>query len=104
MAAFADPAKVEEYKAEKKATFDAADSNSNGFLNKAEFWDHHQKSVANGKAKGFTSPDHSEEEINNWFDKMVEWTGESQGVTFAQMAAFEEQVMKAIMARGDAGQ
>ena len=52
MAMMGDPAKIEEGKAEATATFQAADTDGDGLLNKAEWIDYCYKGEANAKAKG----------------------------------------------------
>ena len=99
MAAFADPAKVEEYKAEKQATFAAADTNSNGVLTLAEYRDFAEKSTANAKAKGWAVPDSTDADTEKWWNMMCTIAGTPDGIAKADHDSISGQMMQVYAAK-----
>ena len=97
-ALLADPAKMEEAKADGHATFVAADADGNGSLNKAEFFDHARKGEANAKAKGWHIVETTDEELENWFTKICELAGADE-VSEAAHQAITKQFMGAVIAK-----
>ena len=79
-ALMADPSIMEGEMAEAFATFDAADTNSNGLLNETEWLDFVTKSTANGKAKGWHTADVDVEEVKVAYGAYLRACGSADGI------------------------
>ena len=94
-AMMADEAQMAEFMEMDKATFQAADADQDGKLNKAEFVDFSKKQEANGKAQGWHVADSTDAEIDEWWAAMTEITGDATGLKKEDYDALQGQMMQA---------
>ena len=94
-----DPEKMQAMKAEGDATFQASDTNGDGTLTLAEYKDFAEKSRQNAVAKGWHVPESSQEDLEKWWNKMVEIAGTPNGISKADHDAIQGQVMQAWAAK-----
>ena len=81
-----------------QATFDAADTNSNGKLNETEWFDFCKKNDANQKAAGYHVIDSTDEELKKAYDILVKVGGDSEGVPLDTVFGVMAKVWGEIMA------
>ena len=98
-ALMADPEKMAAMKAEGDATFQAADTNSNGVLTLAEYKDFIEKSTANSRAAEWHVPDSSEEDMEKWWNFMCGVAGTPDGISKADHDSISGQMMQAYIAK-----
>ena len=95
----ADPAKLQAAMEEDAATFAAADTDGDGRLNHTEFVDFCSKQEANAIAKGWHMAKSTDEEIEAWWNIMLEITKETSSVTKEQYDTIQGRMMEAYMAQ-----